>query len=393
MDSEQVPIDVNESLTQSQLKKLPAEKSKHIQVYFNPEQKKTLKKWLGVTRFIYNKCLAIIRETNNTTLKFLRSKVINNENYINENQWMLEYNYDLRDEALQDLLKNIKSNKAKKKLFKIHFKRRKDEYIKGASLSILAKHWNRKRGFYSDIFNNRIKTNEQLPEKMMYTSRLLKTATGKYYISLPLPLDENQINDKESSVLFIDPGSKVFLTGYDPSGKIIIFGKDDIGRIARLLHYKRKLQSKEMCKTINGKIKKRYRKAKLRIGEKITNLVNDMHKKLAKWLCSNYTRVYIPKLNFHNMKKLNKKEKSKLASLKHCNFVDRLKNKSREYNCKIIEVKEDYTSKTCSNCGYLKNDLKGRVYKCDSCEMVFDRDMNASKNIMLKYINEAKKRV
>lgn len=88
------------------------------------------------------------------------------------------------------------------------------------------------------------------------------------------------------------------------------------------------------------------------------------------------------------MKKLHSKEKAKLASLSHCAFVDRLIWKSREYKCNIYEVQEDYTSKTCSNCGFLKQNLKGRIYNCDACNNVFDRDVNASKNIMLKYLTE-----
>ena len=133
-------------------------------------------------------------------------------------------------------------------------------------------------------------------------------------------------------------------------------------------------------------IKQFFGVSELRISEKISNLVLDMHKKLSKWLCENYTKVYIPKLNFHNMRRLHRKEKSKLASLSHCAFVDRLIWKSREYKCDIYEVQEEYTSKTCSSCGFLKKELKGRTFKCDACNKIFDRDVNASKNIMLKYL-------
>jgi RNase P protein component len=57
------------------------------------------------------------------------------------------------------------------------------------------------------------------------------------------------------------------------------------------------------------------RLALLRIGERINNLVTEMHNKLIKFLCINYKFVIIPRLNFHNIKKLNKKSKSLLASL------------------------------------------------------------------------------
>ena len=79
------------------------------------------------------------------------------------------------------------------------------------------------------------------------------------------------VGNGKNSMIFLDPGVKNFLTGYDPSGKVIIFGERDIGRIARLLHYKRKIHSK-MSKA-NHKKKINLGKAMLTILEKIRNLV------------------------------------------------------------------------------------------------------------------------
>lgn len=41
------------------------------------------------------------------------------------------------------------------------------------------------------------------------------------------------------------------------------------------------------------------------------------------------------------------------------------------------------SSKTCSNCGTVKKDLdlKTRVFECDTCDSILDRDLNASINI------------
>ena len=41
------------------------------------------------------------------------------------------------------------------------------------------------------------------------------------------------------------------------------------------------------------------------------------------------------------------------------------------------------SSKTCSNCGSLKKDLKlsDRVYRCEVCGQEIDRDLNASINL------------
>lgn len=375
--------------------KIEAGKSKLIQIYPTNIQKITLKKWFGVRRWIYNKCLeAINNKVAKLNRKDLRDKIINNKNFQTENTWMLDYEYDLRDEALNDLLKNYKSNFSKNKSFNIKFLSKKQ----GESLSVLSKKWNKKNNFYSEIFKlENIKTSEKLPEQLNYTCRLKRTQLNKYYLCIPEPLQMKSENQALGKMIFIDPGVKTFLTGYDPSGKIIQWGEKDIGVISRLLHYKRKLQSKMSSKWKKTSIlmfkssnRRKMFKAILRINNRIYNLVNELHKKLSKWLVENYQYIFIPKLNFHNCKKLNKKSKSKMASYRHCAFVDRLKNKTREIsNTYVLEINEAFTSKTCSKCGNQHQSLKNKdIYECSECQLKIGRDINASKNVMLRYFTK-----
>ena len=369
--------------------KLEAGKSKLIRIYLTSDQKIKLKKWFGVRRWIYNKCLYLIKNNlAKATITDLREKVIKNKNYENENKWMLNYEFDLRDEAARDLLKNIDANKAKGKKFSMQFKSKKD---KNDSISVLSKKWNKKNNFYSDIFNvSKISSSEKIPDKLDYTCRLKRTPTNKYFLCIPEPLKMESDNQaSKGNMIFIDPGQKTFLTGYDPSGKIIIWGERDIGVIARLLHYKNKLQGR-ITKINNAKKRYTMKRALLRINEHIYNLVDELHKKLSKWLLENYQYVFIPKLNFHKCKNLNNKSKCKMASYRHCSFVDRLINKSREYkNSKVLIVNESYTSKTCSRCGNQHETLKNKdVYECNSCNLKISRDINASKNVMLRYFSQ-----
>jgi len=52
-------------------------------------------------------------------------------------------------------------------------------------------------------------------------------------------------------------------------------------------------------------------------------------------------------------------------------------------------INEYRTSKCCSNCGNLKNDLgSNKEYNCEKCLKKYDRDVNASKNILIKGIKE-----
>ena len=58
-------------------------------------------------------------------------------------------------------------------------------------------------------------------------------------------------------------------------------------------------------------------------------------------------------------------------------------------NTKLVIVTEEYTSKTCGKCGTLHPNLGSKKkYECGSCGMEMDRDINAARNIMMKYISE-----
>jgi len=50
----------------------------------------------------------------------------------------------------------------------------------------------------------------------------------------------------------------------------------------------------------------------------------------------------------------------------------------------IKEVDPRDTSKTCSRCGFVVKDLRGRVFGCPRCGLVIDRQKNASINIYLR---------
>jgi transposase len=55
----------------------------------------------------------------------------------------------------------------------------------------------------------------------------------------------------------------------------------------------------------------------------------------------------------------------------------------------IVPCEEWYTSKTCSEYGDIDDDLGGnKIYKCKSCDSIMDRDLNAAKNILLKFLIE-----
>lgn len=81
------------------------------------------------------------------------------------------------------------------------------------------------------------------------------------------------------------------------------------------------------------------------------------------------------------------KNKHLARDVANCSFYtirEHLIRKAKERHIVVRLVDRFYpSSKTCSNCGHYKKDLKlkQRVYRCDNCQEKIDRDFNASLNI------------
>ena len=57
-----------------------------------------------------------------------------------------------------------------------------------------------------------------------------------------------------------------------------------------------------------------------------------------------------------------------------------------EFNHRNVHIVDRFypSSKTCSNCGNIKKDLtlNDRIYRCEACGLVIDRDYNAALNLL-----------
>jgi putative transposase len=64
-------------------------------------------------------------------------------------------------------------------------------------------------------------------------------------------------------------------------------------------------------------------------------------------------------------------------------FVSMLEYKANWYGKNILKIgRFEPSSKTCSSCGYVNQDLGGkREWKCPECGVEHDRDVNAATNI------------
>ena len=126
-----------------------------------------------------------------------------------------------------------------------------------------------------------------------------------------------------------------------------------------------------------------------RIHEKITNRRKDFQHKLSTQYAKNNDIVFVEKLEKLNMVKNHKLARSIMDSSWGL-FLQKL-----EYKCKLlVEVSPKNTTIDCSRCGNkVPKSLAIRIHRCNKCNLIMDRDYNASINILqkgLKIFNQKK---
>lgn len=99
-------------------------------------------------------------------------------------------------------------------------------------------------------------------------------------------------------------------------------------------------------------------------------------------------KIELKKLN--KIINLSKEVKFVLNNLSHNKFKTFLKSKAEECGSAVYDVNESYTSQMCSKCGTLSEKYVNRIKECSKCKYKIDRDVNGSRNILLKYIEEVK---
>ena len=117
-----------------------------------------------------------------------------------------------------------------------------------------------------------------------------------------------------------------------------------------------------------------------RIHERIVNRRKDFQHKLSSIYANHYDVIFVEDLQLTNMVKNHKLARSIMDSSWN-SFLQKL-----EYKCKLlIKVPARSTTIDCSRCGNkVPKSLAVRIHRCDKCNLVIDRDYNASINILQK---------
>jgi len=81
--------------------------------------------------------------------------------------------------------------------------------------------------------------------------------------------------------------------------------------------------------------------------------------------------------------KFSKKFNNKLQRWNYPKVIHKLEKLSEEQGINLVKVSPNYTSQTCSKCGFIhRENRRGEVYQCINCGIILDADYNASLNIL-----------
>ena len=184
------------------------------------------------------------------------------------------------------------------------------------------------------------------------------------------------------NIISIDPGIRTFLTGISNNHTIEI-GTNLKNKIKQKIKYVDKLTNNILLTDQ----KKEMLLQKTR--DKLKNKVNDYHWKSINYLVSNYKHILIGNFSTKQMGESNTNKIIKCIgnNIRMYVFKQRLQYKCYLHGIKYAEIDEYCTSKCCSGCNYYKKDLgSSKIYNCNRCKLVIDRDLNAAKNILMKGI-------
>ena len=147
----------------------------------------------------------------------------------------------------------------------------------------------------------------------------------------------------------------------------------------KLAREQRKLSRKKFLS--NNWYKQKERVAKIHY--KIACIRNDAHHQATTEIVKMASAIGIETLKVANMLK-NRKLAKALSDSALGGFLSKLKSKAEVLGIPVIEAPHFFTSsKTCSSCGYVKDDLSlsERIFHCEFCYTSIDRDQNAAINL------------
>lgn len=372
-----------------------------IKIFPKEEQKKMIHKSFGCTRFIYNWCIDRISENYNKTKKTLSSIELQKEIVILKKQ--IEYSW--LNEVSANMLKQvtIDCSNAYKRWFKLikqnnnvkgkpRYKSRKSKQNCPTRTDRMT--FNGRYVHLEKIGNVKLsKVKIDLDGKLM--NARLNFDGIDYWLSFSVEYKDIQLEEKpKTEPIGIDLGLKTLV--YCSNGNT--YEKPHTKMIDKKIKYLQRKISKiyqpmiDYCKETRTKfstlkksnnltkLEKELRKYQIR---KTNILDSNIHRITSDLIKINPEKIVIEDLNVKGMMSNHKLARS-IQSSKFYEIRRQLMYKCKNNNIELTVADRFYpSSKTCSSCGNIKDDLKlkDRVYRCPQCGTIIDRDLNAAINL------------
>lgn len=292
-----------------------------------------------------------------------------------ENDWLSK----CKAECIRDAGLNV--DKAYKNFFRgkgfPKYKSKKDEQSFTSYQSINCK--GNKLSFYKNKikFKTSEKYNELLETHKIKQCTFKKDLCGDYWATLLIDTEDTKVLPKTENVIGIDLGIK----------DLIVISEGQVFENKKFLqsnYYKLKRLQRKFAKTKKGgKNREKLRIKIAKLCRKIKNQKEHYYHQITNELLRDNQTIVMETLNVKGMME-EKKMSRNISDASWGLLTQTLEYKCKWYGRELIKIDQYYpSSKTCSNCGNVKETLllSERTYKCDNCGLKIDRDKNAAKNI------------
>jgi len=215
-------------------------------------------------------------------------------------------------------------------------------------------------------------------------SATVSRTAQRWFVSFTVEVERDipQVPAHPGTAAGIDLGVKTLLTAVDHLGRVItVAGPKPLRTSVRRLRRASRAQSRK----VKGSANRRKATARLaRVHARVANVRADALHKATTELASRYETVVIEDLNVTGM--ISNRKLARAVSDQGFGTARRMLGykTAREGGTLIVTDRWYPSSKACSACGSVKAKLtlKDRVYQCDQCGLVMDRDVNAARNLL-----------
>jgi putative transposase len=354
----------------------------------NNAQRTACLKHAGCARFTYNWGLARSQEVYHTTGK--RPTAIDLHKELNrlkqtDYPWMYEVSKCAPQEALRDLDKAYQHFYRKLKL-KAQGKVRGQlgfPKVKKRSKGIGSFRLTGSIKVFPDAVQlprlGRLRLHEQgyIPTDAKILSATVSEQAGRWFVSVQVEQEQEQPVGDATSAIGVDLGIKTLATLSDGTTF------ENPRALKQAQKKLRRLEKQKSRRKKGSKNREKTRKIIATTHARIAHTRLDGSHKLTSYLCKNHALIAVEDLYVAGMLG-NHCLAGAVSDSSFAEIRRQLEYKSQWHGTRLITIDRFYpSSKTCSGCGYVKPELnlRERVFLCEECGMVMDRDLNAAINI------------